>query len=439
MRKIGKLLIFILLFSGIIGCLAGCDILGSNTLSIGSSVKNSDIYTGEVLKLYSNASEIGLEGEAKWTSSNPEVASISNDGILEALKAGETTITLTVGSESVSVDITVLTRDEVAKVNVSGTQTLEIGKSISLNATITNSSSKAGFVWTSSDEAIARVDSTGKVTGVSGGLCTITATCADDEDISGSILVYVEVDSKQLTTIINEIYEVSGDLDFTSLSNNVINVISSNVESVVGVSNYTSQKVSPFTSDTVLVRTAIGTGVIYNKEPTTDKDGNPAYKYTVLTNHHVIDKNDAVKIYIQLIEKDIEARVVVSDKNLDLAVVEFTYDIDIKPAELGDIDTVKAGSFVVAIGHPTGYDYFSSSTFGIVSYVNRELSGEDSLFIQHDAAINSGNSGGPLFDMDGKVIGINTLKLASDDIDNMGFAVSIQTVKEYLNKYNLLP
>ena len=436
MKKIIKLSIFVLLLSIIVISLTGCDFFGQKSLTIGSSVRNSDIYVGEVLKLYSNASEIGLKGEEKWTSSNTEVATIDDNGLLEALKAGETTITLTVGEASVSVDVTVLLRAESARLSVTGTQTVAIGESVSLEATLYNSSSKAGFNWTSSNEVIATVNNEGVVTGKSGGLCTITATCKDDSSISGSILVYVLTDTSELTTIINAIYQVSGEFDFSSLSTTVINVISSNLSSVVGVSNYIYQNVSNgFTTERVLKRTAIGTGVIYKKEAA--EEGK--YKYTVLTNHHVIDSNDAVKIYIQSIEKDIDAKVVVSDKELDLAVVEFTYGIDITPATLGNINTVKAGSFVVAIGHPTGYDYFSSATFGIVSYVNRELSGEKSLFIQHDAAINSGNSGGPLFDMNGTVIGINTLKLASDDIDNMGFAVSIQTVREYLQKNNLLP
>ena len=437
MKKVSKLFIFILLLGLMVVSLTGCELFGGSSLTIGSSVKNSDIYVGEVLKLYSNASEIGLDGDAKWTSSNPEVATIDNDGILEALKAGETTITLTVGEQSVSVDVTVLVRAETAKLSVTGSQTVAVGGTTNLSATLTNSSSKAGFNWSSSDESIAVVNSDGVVTGVSGGLCTITATCKDDQSISGSTLVYVAIDSNELTTVINEIYQVNGEFDFSTLSQNVINVISSNINSVVGVSNYTYQNVTSGASfERVLKRKAIGTGVIYKKEATANTG---EYKYTVLTNHHVIDSNDAVKIYIQSIEKDIEATVLASDANLDLAVIEFTYAIDITPAVLGNIATVKAGAFVVAIGHPTGYEYFSSSTFGIVSYVNRELEGEDSLFIQHDAAINSGNSGGPLFDMNGTVIGINTLKLASDDIDNMGFAVSIQTIRQYLQKNNLLP
>ena len=437
MKKVNKLNILFIILVMCLLTLTGCSLFNDKTLTIGSSITKSDIYVGEVLKVYSNADEIGLTDTPKWSSSNPEVASIDENGVLEALSAGETTITLTVGNESVSADITVLLRSESAKIKISGSQTINIGEETTLTATLLNSSSKAGFSWASNNEEIATVDQSGVVKGISGGLVTITATCKDDSTISESTVVYVVMDSVNLTEIINQIYHVSGDLDFSALSENVINVIKDNVNSVVGVSNYSYQKVlSGFTYENVLVRSAIGTGVIYKKE-TTDTAG--VYRYTVLTNHHVIEDNVEVKVYIQSIEKDIPATVLAESKDLDLAVVQFEYAIDVKAATLGDISTVKAGSFVVAIGHPTGYDYFNSSTFGIVSFVNRKLTGETSLFIQHDAAINSGNSGGPLFDMNGNVIGINTLKLASDDIDNMGFAISIQTVRQYLEKNNLLP
>ena len=73
----------------------------------------------------------------------------------------------------------------------------------------------------------------------------------------------------------------------------------------------------------------------------------------------------------------------------------------------------------------------------MVSYVNRSLRGESAIYIQHDAAINPGNSGGPLFNLKGEVIGINTIKLADTDIDNMGFSITIDVVKEFLAKSNI--
>lgn len=73
----------------------------------------------------------------------------------------------------------------------------------------------------------------------------------------------------------------------------------------------------------------------------------------------------------------------------------------------------------------------------MISYVNRTLSGEKSNFIQHDAAINPGNSGGPLFNLKGEVIGINTIKLADEDIDNMGFSIALDTILKFLSDNNI--
>ena len=101
------------------------------------------------------------------------------------------------------------------------------------------------------------------------------------------------------------------------------------------------------------------------------------------------------------------------------------------------MDTVKNGQFVIALGNPTGYEYYGSATFGMISYVNRKLTNETANFIQHDAAINPGNSGGPLFNLNGEVIGINTIKLADEDIDNIGFSVAIDTIRHFLSSGNI--
>ena len=102
---------------------------------------------------------------------------------------------------------------------------------------------------------------------------------------------------------------------------------------------------------------------------------------------------------------------------------------------------------VIAVGNPDGYEYYGSVTFGVVSgperYVSTDTDGDDTVdfsaeYIQHDVAINPGNSGGGLFTLDGKLVGINTLKLVDDSIDNMGFAIPSNVAKtivvDYLEK-----
>ena len=99
---------------------------------------------------------------------------------------------------------------------------------------------------------------------------------------------------------------------------------------------------------------------------------------------------------------------------------------------------------VIAVGNPDGYDYYGSVTFGVVSgperYVSTDTDGDNTTdfsaeYIQHDVAINPGNSGGGLFTLDGKLVGINTLKLVDQSIDNMGFAIPSNVVKSIVFDY----
>ena len=125
---------------------------------------------------------------------------------------------------------------------------------------------------------------------------------------------------------------------------------------------------------------------------------------------------------------------VVEDADNDLAVIAVKLsDISddtmsqIKIAEIGDSDQLQVGEQVVAIGNALGYG--QSVTTGIVSAVNRQLEDSDSEngFIQTDAAINPGNSGGALLNMQGQVIGINSAKLASTEVEGMGYAIPVST------------
>ena len=172
------------------------------------------------------------------------------------------------------------------------------------------------------------------------------------------------------------------------------------------------------------VGSAEGSGIIISK------DG------YILTNCHVIntsdssiyyEMSDATKVYVYLYndETPYDATIVGIDEKTDLAVIKIDKD-DLTPAELGDSSSLKIGEFVLAVGNPLGMQ--SSVTSGIISAVNRNVNSEDGntfTLIQTDAAINSGNSGGALVNSEGKVIGINTLKLSGTGIEGMGFAIPI--------------
>ena len=190
---------------------------------------------------------------------------------------------------------------------------------------------------------------------------------------------------------------------------------------------------------------SIGSGVIYKREQLPNNSG---FKYYVITNHHVIENEDTTGkamltyyVYYGYEDVDIKATLIGYDEKVDLALLTFEHTTYIDPVEFADSDDIERGDIVIAIGNPRGLEYFNSTTFGVVSgpvrYYNEDLD-EDGIndflgvYIQHDAAINSGNSGGGLFTIDGKLLGINRLKLLSVngiDTDNMGFAIPSNVVQ----------
>jgi len=141
----------------------------------------------------------------------------------------------------------------------------------------------------------------------------------------------------------------------------------------------------------------------------------------VVTNHHVVE--GASEVIVRLSDRrEYKAEVIGSDKSSDIALLKITAE-KLSVVKLGDSKKLKQGEWVLAIGSPFGLDY--SVTAGIVSAKGRSLPGENYVpFIQTDVAINPGNSGGPLFDMDGKVVGINS-QIYSRTGGFMGLSFSI--------------
>ena len=175
--------------------------------------------------------------------------------------------------------------------------------------------------------------------------------------------------------------------------------------------------------------TATGSGIIISD------DG------YILTNNHIVatsssesyyEVSDATKVTVTLFndETEYEAKIIGKDEQTDLAVIKIE-KTGLSKAEFADSDSIKVGEFAMAVGNPLGMQ--SSITCGVVSAVNREVTDSDGKtfkLIQTDAAINSGNSGGALVNSQGKVIGINTLKLSGTGIEGMGFAIPINSTTD---------
>lgn len=169
-------------------------------------------------------------------------------------------------------------------------------------------------------------------------------------------------------------------------------------------------------------RTFIGTGFVLNS------DG------LIATNHHVIVGADELTCLMSNGDEVI-ASVVNTDEASDLAIIKLQdKNLVDGVVTIGDSDTVKVGDRVVAIGNPVSRRFAGTVTSGIISGKNRvvEIGGTAINYLQTDAAINEGNSGGPLFNMRGEVIGINTAKIRSNDTEGISFAIPIKTLKEKL-------
>ncbi len=155
----------------------------------------------------------------------------------------------------------------------------------------------------------------------------------------------------------------------------------------------------------------------------------------ILTNNHVIENTNKVSVVFSD-GMEVEGSVLGSDVDADIAIVlipianipEQTRSV-IKIAALGDSEGVRVGSAAIAIGNALGYG--QSVTTGVISAVNREvkLTDKTMTLIQTDAAINNGNSGGPLLNSNGEVIGINTVKYAASGVEGMGYAIPITNAK----------
>lgn len=170
-----------------------------------------------------------------------------------------------------------------------------------------------------------------------------------------------------------------------------------------------------------------GSGFVYK---TDDK-----YAY-ILTNEHVISGGTTIEI-TNIDKTSYEAKVVGSDEYSDIAVLRVDRNNVLAVASLGSSESAKLGDRIFTVGTPVSKDYMGSVTSGIISGLNRSITTSSNTtmeVIQVDAALNPGNSGGPLANINGEVIGITSIKLVKDEIEGMGFAIPIELVQTIAEK-----
>ena len=226
--------------------------------------------------------------------------------------------------------------------------------------------------------------------------------------------------------------------------------------SVVAITNRSVSDVITFFGTYQQESTSSGSGIIIGQNDT---------ELLIVTNYHVVANTKELSVVFSPVEKKLEENGQngkITDEDIPHAVVK-GYDVgkdlavisvkisdvpkdvlsEIKVAKIGDSSTLKPGDRVVAIGNALGYG--QSVTTGIISAVNRSITMKSSdgksvvtnSFIQTDAAINSGNSGGALLDMTGNLIGINSVKIATTGVEGMGYAIPISDVEGIIDELML--
>ena len=146
----------------------------------------------------------------------------------------------------------------------------------------------------------------------------------------------------------------------------------------------------------------------------------------IVTNAHVVEDADAVAVTF-VDGTELDAEIIGMDKSMDVAVLKVEGE-NLHALKLGDSDAVRVGEFAIAIGDPTGRELAGTTTFGIIGATAREVNidGRTNTYLQTDAAVNPGNSGGPLLNMAGEVIGITSAKTVTASYDEFGNAISAE-------------
>lgn len=262
------------------------------------------------------------------------------------------------------------------------------------------------------------------------GCSVVIGTCFGIPSIRNNLLGKTTDTSSNSSNTVN-----SGYVTQTSLSNysdTAVYAANKILPSIVGikVEYNVNSMISMFGRQSqTSTATASGSGIIISE------DG------YILTNNHIVstsssesyyEVSEATKVTVTLFndEAEYEAKIVGMDDQTDLAVIKID-KTGLSKAEFADSDNIKVGEFAMAVGNPLGMQ--SSITCGVISAVNREVTDSDGkkfTLIQTDAAINSGNSGGALVNSEGKVVGINTLKLSGTGIEGMGFAIPINSTTD---------
>ena len=223
------------------------------------------------------------------------------------------------------------------------------------------------------------------------------------------------------------------------LENNTVNI---NVdEQALSIVEAVAKKVTPCV---VGIRTTTSVNSFFGNQQESSGEGSGViYKQDgyIITNYHVIEeailnsRNAKIEVFLDSsAENSYIATVVGYNISADLAVIKIGVT-GLPTIEIADSEKIKVGQYVITVGNPGGLEFMDSVTYGVISGLDRVVSSDSDIgLIQTDAAINPGNSGGALVDATGKLVGINSSKIVSEEFEGMGFAIPVNEAVEICNK-----
>ncbi len=246
------------------------------------------------------------------------------------------------------------------------------------------------------------------------------------ERIIGIVVVLIVVmvgvlGTLYLTNLNKETVDTGTHKNITIKESDTINpAIEKVYDSVVAVEAFNSNR-----------QTSSGSGFVYKKDN--------KYGY-IMTNNHVVEGATTLKV-VDMNGNEIDATLLGRDSYTDIAILKIDVDKVLSVASIGDNLESKLGDSVFTVGTPIDSEYIGTVTKGILSGVNRtitvssETSGKYMMeVLQTDASINPGNSGGPLVNINGEVIGVTSMKLVTDSIEGMGFAIPVEIAMAHVGK-----
>lgn len=404
-------------------------------LSCNNLNNNIEINYSEIVNEFSVGQTMSLRKQLNgytvtYYSHNPNVAII--DGYLcKAISKGETIIEArNLSGNTLKKYLIKVLDDNDIELKINGEKVLKVGSSTTLY--INNNISPDNIIWHSNNQDVAIVKD-GLVTAISEGLVTIKVSLKNNSSNYATYQMRVLKNDEDYT-IENQYQESKKEIDLTTLNGVLEPIINKTKNSVVGINSYYK-----IFGQTRLLNT--GSALIYKRIEITNEESKIVdYKYYAITAKSVC--NNATNIEVYYDEEVIDAEVIALEQKVDIGVITFTSKKYFQVATFADSDAVQTGEFVIALGNSFGKDYQDCASFGIVSYnlryVNTDTDNDgikdwDAMYLQHDAAIGPGSSGGPLVNMKGEVIGINSITISDARIDNMAFAIPSNLVLDLVS------